>query len=1138
MEQQPNSSQLNLSGHLLVKQSGKRRGKFKSGKKKKYWYIFDENQNTLTYHKSKKEVSTKQPAGSLHLYGATVYYGDASAHEFIVNLRGTEYAFTAENHKSMMTWVTALQENIKMNRSKSMDTVLEENGIEADGIETAHDERNDINGNHKKRFSSIFRWPFRSSSHSSQNRNTQNFSPSQDVSNNDQLAHVKAAPHRAVVGSMYDLSSEGASCTRCKIFEQQNTNLSNEIKNLKQALEESKQSKVGIDKDDNIENIKLKIEILNFIQENAMAEESCFSIKDFKHYDRLVDLLSSSGELPELNDYVMVLHTDELGFIHGERETPQHQILYMCQQVKNHFRSLIKESDENYSKWSHYMRSSSDETFKINIVLKELVKSSIPHEYRPITWKRLVSARVQHIKEEKGSDYYKKLIEKLPDLQGEETDEDTPIQKQIKMDLLRTLPSHKNFMGYESEGVKQLHRVLRAFLLHNLEVSYCQGMNFMVAIGLLYLDEEDAFWLLVAITEVFFSSKHYNHYLSGSQADQRVLDNIATKKMPELMIHFSELNVELAPISFNWFMTLFIDSLPVEVVLKVWDCFLVYGHPILFRFAIALLFIHQGALITAKDSLSLMRQLKKMGRSFYDSEALFNLAFERLEPFPTDEMLMESYTNHFDVIEDDNRKREEEDEEFERRKQKLKFTPKPMMVSFANNLNENPDDMTIECAECEDNRNLVWLGASTPNLGQIYILNVASRNINPISWHVSSRVLSMARSPLTNIMLVGTAQSTLHAFDIETRNELWVLSLDDGVASISCDFSGNLIATMADGAVAFMELKIKDIKPPSFPAYLHVGRSPVLCGLILDDLFWCGCGNKIVVIAIKTLDVVDSLPVCPKTNHYVSKLVEGEHGIWSTIKGSSVIHLWDSNSLACLMTVDVLGASGLISEKQTTPVSGTRITSILAKSKQLWVGFGNGRFIIFDLLEKNSLSQNDDLNDLISTYKSSMENLADIDDNVVKDESKAMEEWTMTGGGESTSSLSTLRCCHDIDDEDTNFEDNIVSIHASQDTADAAGYLSVSRNSFTTKNARNIDKFTLSMRQIQRVSEDPVRCFIPCRNDRRLMLTCMGTLGDDQAVILWSCERREDREMWFAQTVSMNETVESPISPTGFEKTI
>ena len=48
-----------------------------------------------------------------------------------------------------------------------------------------------------------------------------------------------------------------------------------------------------------------------------------------------------------------------------------------------------------------------------------------------------------------------------------------------------------------------LRRVLLAFSIHNRTISYCQSMNFLCALCLLFMEEEDSFWMLVMICENF-----------------------------------------------------------------------------------------------------------------------------------------------------------------------------------------------------------------------------------------------------------------------------------------------------------------------------------------------------------------------------------------------------------------------------------------------------------------------------------------------------------------------------------------------------------------------------------------------------------------------------------------------------------
>ena len=65
--------------------------------------------------------------------------------------------------------------------------------------------------------------------------------------------------------------------------------------------------------------------------------------------------------------------------------------------------------------------------------------------------------------------------------------------------IYRTFPEHDYFD--HGSGGDGLRRVLQAFALHNPDIGYCQSLNFITGMLLLFLNEEDAFWLLVTIVE-------------------------------------------------------------------------------------------------------------------------------------------------------------------------------------------------------------------------------------------------------------------------------------------------------------------------------------------------------------------------------------------------------------------------------------------------------------------------------------------------------------------------------------------------------------------------------------------------------------------------------------------------------------
>jgi hypothetical protein len=58
---------------------------------------------------------------------------------------------------------------------------------------------------------------------------------------------------------------------------------------------------------------------------------------------------------------------------------------------------------------------------------------------------------------------------------------------------------------------------------------------------------------------------------------QRVLKDLANEKLPRLYAHLEHIEVDMSLFTFNWFLTVFVDNIPVETFLRIWDAFLYEG---------------------------------------------------------------------------------------------------------------------------------------------------------------------------------------------------------------------------------------------------------------------------------------------------------------------------------------------------------------------------------------------------------------------------------------------------------------------------------------------------------------------------------------------------------------------------------
>ncbi|KFK36819.1 hypothetical protein AALP_AA4G175400 [Arabis alpina] len=190
---------------------------------------------------------------------------------------------------------------------------------------------------------------------------------------------------------------------------------------------------------------------------------------------------------------------------------------------------------------------------------------------------------------------------------------------QIEKDLPRTFPGHP---ALDDDGRNALRRLLTAYARHNPSVGYCQAMNFFAALLLLIMPEENAFWSLVGIIDDYFND-YYSEEMIESQVDQRVLEELVRERFPKLVHHLDYLGVQVACVTAPWFLSIFINMLPWESVLRVWDVLLYEGNRVmLFRTTLALMEFYGPVLVTTKDAGDAVTLLQSMTGSTFDSSQL------------------------------------------------------------------------------------------------------------------------------------------------------------------------------------------------------------------------------------------------------------------------------------------------------------------------------------------------------------------------------------------------------------------------------------------------------------------------------------------------------------------------------------
>nr|XP_006629824.2 PREDICTED: TBC1 domain family member 2A isoform X1 [Lepisosteus oculatus] len=333
-------------------------------------------------------------------------------------------------------------------------------------------------------------------------------------------------------------------------------------------------------------------------------------------------------DVPKVNP---IREHDEYGFkIVPDYEVEDMQLLAKIQALEIRSHNLLHQDMVDkplLGRWAHYMGGRPSGKLVPSPELKGLIRCGVPREYRPQVWRWIVRTRTQGLRESHPQ-RYQELCRKGEALQH-------PVSRQIQLDLHRTLTSNKSFASPTSTAVQQLRRVLLAFSWQNPAIGYCQGLNRLAAIALLVLEnEEDAFWCLVAIVDYIMPQDYYSKTLTASQADQRVLKDFMAEKMPRLMAHFEEHDIDISLITFNWFLVVFVESLASDILLRVWDAFLYEGTKVIFRYALALFKYKEEDILKIQGNVEIYQYLRFFTRTVSDGRKLMNIAFYSMNPFP------------------------------------------------------------------------------------------------------------------------------------------------------------------------------------------------------------------------------------------------------------------------------------------------------------------------------------------------------------------------------------------------------------------------------------------------------------------------------------------------------------------------
>ena len=123
------------------------------------------------------------------------------------------------------------------------------------------------------------------------------------------------------------------------------------------------------------------------------------------------------------------------------------------------------------------------------------------------------------------------------------------------------------------------------------------------------MSESQAFFILSILCDRLLPG-YYSTTMYGTLLDQQVFESLVEKTMPILWEHLSKSDVQLSVVSLPWFLSLYINSMPLVFAFRVLDVFFLEGPKVLFQVGLAILRINGEDLLDVNDDGTFISILK------------------------------------------------------------------------------------------------------------------------------------------------------------------------------------------------------------------------------------------------------------------------------------------------------------------------------------------------------------------------------------------------------------------------------------------------------------------------------------------------------------------------------------------------
>jgi len=338
-----------------------------------------------------------------------------------------------------------------------------------------------------------------------------------------------------------------------------------------------------------------------------------------------------------------IINTDEFGFIlednssdvdSGNEFSDKKEPKLDKKEIKEKNEKLLT-INARIEKWNYMLNNFND--FKKNKFhkLKKRTRKGIPDNLRGYAWQILSGV----------DEFYKKNL--YQQLENESVDR--AIEDIIINDIDRTFPKCQFFKDKYGNGQRKLLKVLSNYSKYNKEVGYIQGMAFICALLLTYMDEERSFFMLHTLIKKYDLEGIYLPGFRDLKKKFFVLLNLEKKFLPKCYRILQKDEVYPGSYASEWFICLFARNLDFNVLVRIFDTFLLEGFKVIYRFSLAFIKLKEKDLLESKNGIDSTILVMNNCLKNVNVDDLFKVAFG----FSLSKKLIEGYEKDYELVKND-----------------------------------------------------------------------------------------------------------------------------------------------------------------------------------------------------------------------------------------------------------------------------------------------------------------------------------------------------------------------------------------------------------------------------------------------------------------------------------------------------